>query len=191
MASATRPTPLSDHPLRMRIIAGRWRGRRLKALRGRDVRPTTDRVREAWMAALGSDLEGATVLDLFAGSGALGFEALSRGAERIVFVERARSALNTIRGNAELLGAAQEVDIRSGDAMVYVNRLTGASFDLALADPPYGKGLAASLMEAFSVTPFASQLWVEHRKTDAIPDLPGLRQRRYGDTLISTVEAKV
>ena len=70
----------------MRIIARRWRGRRLKALRGRDVRPTTDRVRESWMAALGSDLEGASVLDLFAGSGALGFEALSRGAKSVVFV---------------------------------------------------------------------------------------------------------
>ena len=174
----------------MRIIAGRWRGRRLKALRGRDVRPTTDRVRESWMAALGPDLEGATVLDLFAGSGALGFEALSRGAERVVFVERARSALSAIRANAELLGAAREVEIRSGDAMKYVNRLKAGSFDLALADPPYGKGLAASLMESFRVTPFASQLWVEHRKTDALPDLAGLRQRRYGDTLISMVEGQ-
>jgi 16S rRNA (guanine966-N2)-methyltransferase len=142
------------------------------------------------MAALGSDVEGATVLDLFAGSGALGFEALSRGAERVVFVERARSALNTIRANADLLDAAQEVDIRNGDAMAYVNRLEAGAFDVALADPPYGKGLAASLMEAFSVTPYASQLWVEHRKTDAVPDLPGLRQRRYGDTLISMVEGK-
>ena len=142
------------------------------------------------MAALGPDLKGATVLDLFAGSGALGFEALSRGAERVVFVERARSALEAIRANAELLGAAQEVEIRSGDAIQYVNRLKEGSFDLVLADPPYGKGLAASLMEAFELTPFASQLWVEHRKTDELPDLPGLRQRRYGDTLISMVEGK-
>ena len=174
----------------MRIIAGRWRGRRLKALRGRDVRPTSDRVRESWMAALGPYLEGAAVLDLFAGSGALGFEALSRGAERVVFVERARNALKAIRDNAELLGAASEVEIWSGDAMEYVNRLEAGSFDLALADPPYGKGFAARLIEAFRVAPFASQLWVEHRKTDATPDLPGLRRRRYGDTLISIVEAK-
>ncbi len=142
------------------------------------------------MAALGPDLEGATVLDLFAGSGALGFEALSRGAERVVFVERARGALDTIRANVDLLGAASDVDIRSGDAMLYVSRLSAGSFDLALADPPYGKGFAASLIEHFEVTAFASQLWVEHRTTDVTPDLPGLRQRRYGDTLISIVEAK-
>jgi 16S rRNA (guanine966-N2)-methyltransferase len=142
------------------------------------------------MAALGPDLEGATVLDLFAGSGALGFEALSRGAERVVFVERARGALDTIRANVDLLGAASNVDIRSGDAMQYVSRLSAGSFDLALADPPYGKGFAASLIEHFEATAFASQLWVEHRTTDVTPDLPGLRQRRYGDTLISIVEAK-
>jgi 16S rRNA (guanine966-N2)-methyltransferase len=142
------------------------------------------------MAALGSDLEGATVLDLFAGSGALGFEALSRGAERVVFVERARGALNAIRANAELLDAVSEVEIRGGDAMDYVRHLNAGSFDVALADPPYGKGFAASLIEHFEATAFASQLWVEHRRTDATPDLPGLCQRQYGDTLISIVEAK-
>jgi 16S rRNA (guanine966-N2)-methyltransferase len=142
------------------------------------------------MAALGVSLEGATVLDLFAGSGALGFEALSRGAESVVFVERARGALKAMRDNAELLGAVPEVEIWSGDAMDYVSRLKAESFDLALADPPYGKGFAARLIESFGVTPFASQLWVEHGKTDATPDSPGLRQRRYGDTLISIVEAK-
>ncbi len=142
------------------------------------------------MAALGPELEGATVLDLFAGSGALGFEALSRGAERVVFVERARRALEAIRANADMLGAASEVEIWSGDAMEYVSRLKAGSFDLALADPPYGEGFAASLIERFETTAFASQLWVEHRKTDVTPELPGLRQRRYGDTLISIVEAK-
>ncbi len=142
------------------------------------------------MAALGSDLEGARVLDLFAGSGALGFEALSRGAERVVFVERARAALKAIRANAELLDATSEVEVWSGEAMDYVRRLSVGSFDLALADPPYGKGFAERLISAFEVAPFASQLWVEHRKTDVTPDLPGLRQRRYGDTLISIVEAK-
>jgi 16S rRNA G966 N2-methylase RsmD len=98
--------------------------------------------------------------------------------------------LKAIRDNAELLGAASEVKIWNGDAMEYVKRLWVGSFDLALADPPYGKGFAGRLIESFDVAPFASQLWVEHRKSDATPDLPGLRQRRYGDTLISIVEAK-
>ncbi len=74
--------------------------------------------------------------------------------------------------------------------MEYVRGLKAGSFDLALADPPYGKGFAARLIERFEATAFASQLWVEHRTTDVTPDLPGLRQRRYGDTLISIVEAK-
>lgn len=142
------------------------------------------------MAALGPHLEGASVLDLFAGTGALGFEALSRGAVRVVFVERARGALDVIRANAELLDARSEVEIRGGDAMEYVSHLKEGSFDIALADPPYGKGFASRLIESFVLTPFASQLWVEHRKTDATPDFPGIRQRRYGDTLLSTVEAK-
>jgi len=107
-----------------------------------------------------------------------------------MFVERARGALRAIRDNTELLGAASEVEIWSGDAMDYVSRLKAGSFDLALADPPYGKGFTARLIESFGVIPFASQLWVEHRKTDVTPDSPGLRQRRYGDTLISIVEAK-
>jgi 16S rRNA (guanine966-N2)-methyltransferase len=95
----------------MRIIAGRWRGRRLKSVRGRGVRPTSDRVREAWMAAMGPSLEGARVLDLFAGSGALGLEALSRGAGEVVFVERARAALAVLRANVDLLGAHDECTV--------------------------------------------------------------------------------
>ncbi len=174
----------------MRIIAGRWKGRRLKALRGKGVRPTSDRVRESWMAALGPDLEGAAVLDLFAGSGALGLEALSRGAASAVFVERSRGALGTLRANVELLEAGPETTVVASDAMVYAQRLERVCFDIALADPPYGLGLAARLLESFATNPFASQLWVEHRTTDPIPDLTGLRQRRYGDTVISIFEAK-
>jgi len=174
----------------VRIIAGRWKGRRLKALRGKGVRPTTDRVRESWMAALGPAIEGAAVLDLFAGSGALGLEALSRGAASAVFVERARGALATLRANIELVGAESESTVVTSDAMAYAERLEGVSFEIALADPPYGLGLAARLLESFASNPFASQLWVEHRTTDPIPDLTGLRQRRYGDTVISILEAK-
>ena len=142
------------------------------------------------MGALGEDVDGARVLDLFAGSGALGLEALSRGASSVVFVERSRGALSTLRANVEVLDAKSEVTIVSGDAIAFAEGLEGGAYDLALADPPYGKGLATRIIEVFRKGGFASQLWVEHRKTDATPDLPGLRQRHYGDTLLSIVEAK-
>ena len=173
----------------MRIIAGRWKGRRLNAPRGRDVRPTSDRLRESWMGALGEDVDGARVLDLFAGSGALGLEALSRGASSVVFVERSRGALSTLRANVELLDAKSEVTIVTGDAIAFAEGLEGGAYDLALADPPYGKGLATRIIEVFRKGGFASQLWVEHPMTDPIPASPGLRQRTYGRTVISIVEA--
>ena len=171
----------------MRIIAGRWRGHRLKSLKGKGVRPTTDRVREAWMAALGPELEDARVLDLFAGSGALGLEALSRGARDVVFVERARGALATLQANIRILGADEECRVVRGDAIAFVRGLDTGAFDLALADPPYDRGLAGELVELFRNTAFADALWVEHRTAEVLPALDGLRQRRYGDTTITIV----
>ncbi len=111
----------------MRIIAGRWRGHRIKAPRGRDVRPTTDRVREAWMSAIGGSVVGASVLDLFAGSGALGLEALSRGADRVVFVERARGALLALESNVVLLGAQEACRVGALGRASYVGGRTGSS----------------------------------------------------------------
>ena len=140
------------------------------------------------MAAIGGKVEGAKVLDLFAGSGALGLEALSRGAEEVVFVERAKGALVTLRGNVELLGAKGECRIVAGDAMAFVRRLTEGAFDLGLADPPYNLGLAGKLLEIFAEKGFAQELWVEHRSTEAMPPLPGLRQRRYGDTTLTALK---
>lgn len=169
----------------MRIIAGRWRGRRLQPVKGRGVRPTTDRVRESWMAALGDALVDARVLDLFAGSGALGLEALSRGALEVTFVEKTRGALLTLRGNVEALGAADRSHIVRGDAMAFTRRLGPADFDLVLADPPYDSRFATQLLTQFANKPFAQAIWVEHRTKERIPSLPGLRQRRYGDTTLS------
>ncbi len=141
------------------------------------------------MGAIGEDVGGARVLDLFAGSGALGLEALSRGASSVVFVERSRGALSTLRANVELLDAKSEVTIVTGDAIAFAEGLEGGAYDLALADPPYGKGLAARIIEVFRKGGFASQLWVEHPTTDPIPASAGFRQRRYGRTVISIVEA--
>jgi 16S rRNA (guanine966-N2)-methyltransferase len=151
------------------------------------VRPTTDRVREAWMASLGSAVEGARVLDLFSGSGALGLEALSRGANSVTFVEQSRAALQALRSNVDLLGAGGRCRIVRGDAMAFVRRLDPVEpeYDLALADPPYAGALAVELLLLFMERPFAESIWIEHRKTTPVPSLPGLRQRRYGDTTLS------
>jgi 16S rRNA (guanine966-N2)-methyltransferase len=172
----------------MRIIAGRWKGHGLKTLKGRDVRPTTDRVREAWMSALGAGVHGATVVDLFAGSCALGLEALSRGAASVVFVERARRAVGVIEANIERLGAREESRVVSDDVFRFLHRLD-EPFDIALADPPYGTGAATRLVEAFVDAPFARELWLEHPFRESLPLPESARTRRYGDTALSVLEA--
>ena len=170
----------------MRIIAGRWKGHHLKVLRGRDIRPTSDRVREAWMSALGGRLDDARVVDLFAGSGALGLEALSRGASRVVFVERARGALKLLRANIELLGAQSECQVWEGEVFRFLDGLD-EPFDVALADPPYAQGEARRLVDVFRKKPFAKELWLEHPWRESL-DLPEwARTRRYGDTALSTI----
>jgi 16S rRNA (guanine966-N2)-methyltransferase len=170
----------------VRIIAGRWKGRRLKALRGREVRPTSDRVREAWMSALGGRVEGARVVDLFAGSGALGLEALSRGAASVVFVERARGALGVLRANIDLLGAASECTVVDRDVFRFLGSLA-EPFDVALADPPYGQGEAARLVQTFQNQPFARELWLEHPWRESLPLPSDARTRRYGDIALTTL----
>jgi 16S rRNA (guanine966-N2)-methyltransferase len=174
----------------MRIIAGRWKGHGLKPPKGRDVRPTTDRVREAWMSAMGGRLDGLRVLDLFAGSGALGLEALSRGAEHVVFVERSRGSLRTLEANVALLGADQEVTVVADEVFHYLRKLDPLAFDVALADPPYGRGDVERLVQVFRGTPFARELWVEHPWREAVPLTPDDRTRRYGDTALTLIVAK-
>ncbi len=170
-------------------MAGEWGGRRLVAPPGRGTRPTTDRVREAWMSAVDPYLEGARVLDLFAGSGALGLEALSRGAAHATFVEQAPPALQSLRANLSALGAASRAEVVRGDAVRYVAGLEAGAFDVAFADPPYAQGFAAALMEAFAAVPFAGLLCIEHGRNDEIPELPGARTRRYGDTALTFIPA--
>ena len=124
----------------MRIIAGAWRGRRIEAPAGASVRPTADRVRETLFSMLASRLgsfEELRVADLFAGSGALGLEALSRGAAHATFVDRDGKALAAIRANAERLGAGDKVRVLAGSALSLPR---SEPFDLILADPPYAPG---------------------------------------------------
>ena len=133
-------------------------------------------------------LVGAAVVDLFAGSGALGLEALSRGAASAVFVEIAPASLRALRENIDLLAAGDAATVRRADALRFVAALPPHAFDVAFADPPYGIGAASRLAELWLRTPFARLLGVEHRADESLP--PGGDQRRYGDTVITLYESE-
>jgi len=166
----------------MRIVAGQWRGRRIRPPDDVRVRPTADRVREAWMSIVNPYLVGARVLDLFAGSGALGLEALSRGAASADVVEVSAAGVRAIRENAELLGAGDALTIHRGDAIRFIEKLDVNAFDVAFADPPYGHGLAAAVADRWRAVPFAAILGVEHESKEKLPDGD---TRRYGSTAIT------
>ncbi|WP_437621733.1 16S rRNA (guanine(966)-N(2))-methyltransferase RsmD [Sorangium sp. So ce1151] len=177
----------------MRVIAGRLGGRRLAAPRGEGTRPTADRVREALFSSLG-DVTGALVCDLYAGTGALGIEALSRGARRAVFVESGRPALATIRDNLAALGldeAARVVPLPVERALDLLR--DEGPFDLALLDPPYAAlakaaAAAARLAGPLGLLAPAGRLVLEHARRDPSPAIAGLTcaaVRTYGDTAVS------
>jgi 16S rRNA (guanine966-N2)-methyltransferase len=166
----------------VRIVAGEFGGRRLAVPRDGRVRPTADRVREAWMSILGPELPGARVLDLFAGSGALGLEALSRGAAHATFVELAPGSLDALRANIDALGVEARATVRRADALRFVQGLGASDYDVALADPPYNVAAADRLVALFRATPFARILSVEH---PADRPVEGDETRRYGDTAVT------
>lgn len=173
----------------MRIIAGRWKGHGLKTVKGRSVRPTIDRVREAWFSALGNRVVGARVVDLFAGSGALGLEAASRGAAEVTLVERSRGPASVIRSNIERLGAGDVCALVDDEVFRFLGRLE-EPFDIALADPPYDSGDAQRMVELYLRDPFAQELWLEHAVREDL-DLPDdARTRRYGDTALTTLRSE-
>jgi 16S rRNA (guanine966-N2)-methyltransferase len=174
----------------MRVIAGRLGGRRLKAPRGRSTRPTSDRVREALFAMLG-ELDGAIVLDLFAGTGALGIEALSRGAERVVFVERDASAIRALKDNLAALELGPgEAELRRADAFAALQtaRRRAEKYDLVLIDPPYRRArdwapkLSALLPPVLG--PAARVVLESDRRMPLELELAVEDERRYGDTSI-------
>jgi 16S rRNA (guanine966-N2)-methyltransferase len=174
----------------VRVIAGRFGGRRLQAPPGRATRPTADRVREALFSTLGA-LDGAVVLDLFAGSGALGIEALSRGAARVVLVERDARAAAVARANLQMLGVAppEGVVLRIPARRALQDaRDRGDAYDLVLLDPPYRSpvGLGRELSDALRPLLAAGARVVAESDHRAPLDLslPLAHERRYGDTLI-------
>ena len=169
----------------LRIIAGEFKGRRIKTPTGK-VRPTSDRVREAWFSILQQSIPEARVLDLFAGSGALGFEALSRGAVSVDFVEQSKASLAAIRDNATTLNVGDRVTIHRSDALRFAERLQPAFYDGASTDPPYAHEDTDRLVEIFRATPFAQVFSIEHGADRA---LAGDDTRRYGDTAITFLYA--
>ena len=183
-----------------RVIAGSAAGLRLMAP-GPATRPFADRVKQTLFAILEPDLPGAAVLDLFAGSGAGGIEALSRGAARVVFVDRDAAAIRTIRENLRRADLGADADVRPGDALAYVRNqgLLDEPFDLVLVDPPYAE--TALLLEALRlvserrlVRP-GGRVVAKHFWRETLPDEVGLlrseRSRRFGETALTFYRAAI
>jgi 16S rRNA (guanine(966)-N(2))-methyltransferase RsmD len=177
----------------LRIVAGVHGGRRLVAPKGSRTRPTADRVREALFSIL-FDVEGFAVLDLFAGSGAIGLEALSRGATRSVFVEKDRAALEALEANIASLQLSDRTEIRRQAVASALELLVerGDRFELVFADPPWDRAeelLADVLAQAPALLSEGGRLVLEHESRDASPTAPegmiASDQRKYGDTALS------
>lgn len=169
----------------MRIVAGTWRSRRIESPADARARPTTDFVREAWMAILGERLRGARVLDLFAGSGAMGLEALSRGAASCDFVELFQPNLDALGRNIAALGATG-CRLHRADALRFAAKAEPLAYDVAFADPPYTTGHAARIAALFRRRPFARILGVEHHEREEVGEGD---HRRYGTTVVTFLEA--
>lgn len=180
----------------MRVIAGRAKGHPLRAPEGRRTRPTADRVKEALFSSLQPRLPGARVLDLYAGSGALAIEALSRGADAAVLVERNRRALEALRDNLAVCGLADGAGVVADDVTAVLRRgpePLGGPFDLVVADPPYDiddPELATVLELLPGVVAAGARITLETDRQRSEPDWPAPltpgRPRRYGDTALHT-----
>ena len=178
----------------MRIIGGEYRSRLIAMPKGVDIRPTQDKVRESVFNILG-DMSGKIVLELFAGSGAFGIEAVSRGAKSVTFVDNNSRCIQTIRENLESLGVSESIyEIIRSHAFSVLPRLSKAEekFDIIFLDPPYYKGLAKKCLiniDSYDIVSPVGLVIIEHFKKDALDAelerLVFIDERRYGDTLIT------
>lgn len=176
----------------MRIVAGAFGGRRLHTPRGLKIRPTPDRVREAVFSIIAPRLPGARIMDLFAGTGAMGLEALSRGASHVIFVDENPGAIRLIRTNAALCGIGERAAIVEAPVERALRRFSADKIicGLVFLDPPYGKGLVERTLPYLAEVTHPGALAVaEHHVKDILPDTVGSwmksRERRYGDTAVS------
>ncbi len=176
----------------MRITAGKARGRRLKPAAGRSsLRPTASKVREAVFDIIGPGLKGARFLDLYAGTGAVGLEALSRGAETAVFVEISQAMAERIRRAGREFGLSAQMKVYRRDALDYLKRAEGGSFDFVFADPPYRSGEVTKVLSLVpGVLKAEGMVIVEHPSKMVLPESVGpLRRKKrytYGDTALTT-----
>jgi len=184
----------------MRIISGTSKGRKLVTPKKYSLRPTSDRVKESLFNILASEIEGKVVLDLFAGTGNLGIEALSRGARKVIFVEKGRQALRLIQANLNQFGLEDRSEILPKDVnrAIGILKQRGECFDLILMDPPYERGLIQrTLMKLNSHQIYHrdSILVIEHNRREPLPHiLDGwnlIRQQKIGDTLLSFLTVQV
>jgi len=179
----------------VRIIAGEARGRKLVVPPGRAIRPTRDRVRQSIFDIAGQFFHGERVLDLYAGIGAMGFEALSRGAGHVTFVERDRTAIRTIEANARRLGWADRVRIVAADVVSHLHGAGRLDCELVFLDPPYEVGPEAALQALGQAgLPEGALVVAEHEASWSAREVYGsLRQRdrrRYGKTAVTFFEAR-
>lgn len=174
----------------MRVITGSARGRRLKELEGMETRPTTGKVKESLFSILQFDIEGRRVLDLFAGTGQLGIEALSRGARECVFIDQRKDAVALIRENLKICDLTDNAVVRQGDSMAYLK--SGEKFDIIFLDPPYGSKLLGEALE--QVTRFdicrehgiiVAESAVETVLPPVAPPYELYREYRYGKIKLS------
>ena len=172
----------------MRIVGGKWKGRHLTSPGQGRVRPTAEHVRDAWLSSLAEELKGARVLDLFAGTGALGLEALSRGARYVDFVENGPGSLHALKANVAALRVREKTRIFKRDALPFAAALPAGVYDVAFADPPYESRMLDRLIESWKAVPFSRVLTVEHAESHPLPP-GGQRRVMEAGTAVTTYRA--
>ena len=179
----------------MRVITGSARGRRLRTLEGDAVRPTTDQVKEALFSIIHFDIEGRQVLDLFAGCGQLGIEAVSRGAAGAVFVDSSAQSVAVVKDNISTVGFDNSCEVIRGDALTFL-ATTAKRFDIALLDPPYGTGLLQQALQGIDrVMNDGGIIICEHRADEQLSDSCGrfnvCKRYRYGKVALTVYRREV
>ncbi len=167
----------------MRIVGGKFADRNLTSPNDFRVRPTGEQVRAALVGMLGDDLEDARVLDLFAGTGALGLEAISRGARYVDFVEFRPSSLHALKANIAALGVQKKSRIFKKDALPFAAALATEKYDIVFVDPPYNSKMLDRLLDSWRAVPFARIFAAEHATDHVLP--PGGRRRVFDETSIT------